>query len=94
MTPQSRVNETEPALQEDSAISTSRIMQDYGTRTLPDMLNQGAAKGQLGSTGLRNRVDRASQDAGRQVTDIQRMLRRNLASIAQQKVMATMGGMF
>lgn len=94
MVPQYRVNETAPALQEDAGIATSRALQDYSTRALPDMMNQGAAAGQTGSSGLRNRADRLTQDVGRNVTDIQRMLNRNLASIAQQKVMATMGGMF
>jgi len=94
MTPQAGVNSTEPALQEDAAIATSRNLQDFATRTMPDLMNAGAARGQIGSSGLRNRADRATQDSGRQITDIQRMLRRNLASIAQQKVMATMGVMF
>lgn len=94
MLPQYRVNDTLPNLQEDAAIGTSRALQDYSTRGLPDLMNQGAATGQTGSSGLRNRADRMTQDTGRNVTDIQRMLFRNTASIAQQKVMASMGGMF
>lgn len=94
MVPQYRVNETAPNLQEDAAIAQGRALQDYSSRTLPDMMNAGAAAGQTGSSGLANRVGRAAQDVGRNVFDVNRMLFRNMASIAQQKVMATMGGMF
>lgn len=94
MTPQYRLNETYPALQEDASVATTRSLQNYGTRQLPQLMNQGAAQGQTGSSGLRTRADQLSQDTGNQVFDIQRMLARNTANIAQQRVMATMGGMF
>jgi hypothetical protein len=94
MTPQYRLNETGPALQEDAGIATSRALQNYTQRQLPQLANTGAAMGQTGSSGLANRANFLSQDTGNQVSDIQRMLARNTANIAQQRVMATMGGMF
>lgn len=94
MTPQYRLNETGPALQEDAGIATSRALSNYGQRQLPQMLNQGAAMGQTGSSGLKQRTGFLGQDTANNVSDIQRMLARNTANIAQQRVMATMGGMF
>lgn len=93
-TPQYRVNETAPNLREDASISTSRALQDYGSRTLPDLNNAAAAAGNFGSSGANNRVQRAGEDVGRNVFDVNRMLYRNLASIAKQKMMTTMGAMF
>jgi hypothetical protein len=94
MTPQANLNMTEPALQEDAGIATSRALSNYSQRQLPQLVNQGASVGQLGSSGLKNRADWLTQDTSNQVSDIQRMLARNTANIAQQRVMATMGGMF
>lgn len=93
-TPQYRLNETYPALQEDASIATSRGLQNYAQRQLPQLVNQGAAQGQWGSSGLSHRADWMAQDTGNQITDIQRMLARSTANIAQQRVMATMGAMF
>jgi len=94
MVPQYRLNETAPNLNEDASIATSRALQDYSQRTLPNLMNQGAAMGQTGSSGLARQALFAGQDMSRNVSDIQRNLARNLANIAQQKVMATVGGMF
>jgi hypothetical protein len=93
-TPQYRLNETAPALQEDASIATSRALQDYSQNALPQLQNQGASMGQWGSSGLSHRADLLSLQSGRQVSDTQRMLARNLANIAQQRVMAAMGAAF
>lgn len=92
--PQYRLNETEPALQEDAGIASSRALSNYGQRQLPQLANQGAAQGQTGSSGLQSRANFLQQDTGNQVSDIQRMLARSTANIAQQRVMATMGSAF
>lgn len=94
MVPQARLNETAPNLQEDAGVATTRALQNYSDRQLPQMVSQSAAQGNFGSTGATKRADWLTQDTGNQVFDIQRMLGRNLANIAQQRVMATMGGMF
>lgn len=94
MVPQYRVSELPQNLQEDAGIANSRALQDFSQRTLPQLMNQGAASGQIGSSGLNQRARFAAEDTNRQVFDTNRMLNRNLISIAQQKVMATMGGMF
>lgn len=93
-TPQFRVNEQAPNIRQDAAISSSRALQDYTQRTVPNMANQAAAAGNFGSTGFQNRMQQGQTDYLRNQNDISRMKYRNLASIAQQKVMATMGGMF
>lgn len=93
-TPQFRLNETGPNLQQDAAISGSRALQDYTQRTLPDIANASAAAGNFGSTGFQTKMDRATTDYGRNNTDINRMLYRNMASIAKNKIMAVAGGMF
>jgi hypothetical protein len=91
MVPQYRVNETAPALQEDAGIATSRALSNYATRQLPQLIGQGAASGQFGGSGLAKRADWLSQDTQNSVSDIQRSLSRNMASIAQRRVLATMG---
>jgi hypothetical protein len=91
--PQYRVNETAPNVRQDAAITNTRTTQDFAQRTLPDLQNAAAAAGNLGSSGAQNRVFRAGVDANRNIFDTNRMLYRNLASIAQQKIMATVGGM-
>lgn len=92
--PAYRLNETAPALQEDASIAGTRALQQYTQRTIPTMQNQAAAQGNFGSTGAATQAKWAGQDFTNQQTDIARMLARNTASIGQQKVMATMGGMF
>lgn len=92
--PQYRLNETAPNLRQDSAIASTRSLQDYTQRTLPDMANASAAQGNFGSSGFQNRMQRATTDYGRGQDDVSRMLYRNLASIAKNKIMATTGGMF
>ncbi len=94
MVPQYRVSEEAQNLQEDAAVANNRTLQDFAQRTLPQIMNQGAASGQIGSSGLNQRAQFAAEDANRNVFDVNRMLNRNLVAIAQQKVMATMGGMF
>lgn len=89
--PQYRVNETAPALQEDAGIATSRALSNYASRQLPQLASAGAASGQFGGSGLAKRADWLSQDTQNSVSDIQRSLARNMASIAQQRVLATMG---
>jgi hypothetical protein len=93
-TPQYNVNSTESAIRQDSAESTSRAIQDYSQRTLPDLVNQSAAMGNFGSSGAKNKIFRAGVDSNRNMDDIQKAKYRNLTSIAKQKMMATMGGMF
>lgn len=93
MTPQYRLNETGPALQEDAGIATSRALSNYSQRQLPQLVDQGAASGQFGGSGLAKRADWLSQDTSNSVSDIQRMLARNTANIAQQRVLAAMGAM-
>lgn len=91
MTPQYNVNSTAPALQEDAGIATSRALSNYADRQLPQLVSQGASVGQFGSSGLKKRADWLGQDTQNQVSDIQRSLSRNMASIAKQRVLATMG---
>lgn len=93
-TPQYRLNETGPALQEDASIASTRLMQNYKQRTIPTMQNTAAAQGNFGSTGAATQAKWAGQDYANQQSDIARMLARNTANIGQQKVMATMGNMF
>jgi hypothetical protein len=93
-TPQYRVNETAPNIRQDASIAVSRAGQDYSQRTLPDLVNQSAAAGNFGSSGAQNKIYRAGVDQQRQTFDINRMAYRNLASIAKQKLMTTMGSMF
>jgi hypothetical protein len=93
MTPQYNLNSTGPALQEDAGVATSRALSNYATRQLPQLVDQGAASGQLGGSGLSKRADWLGQDTSNQVSDIQRMLARNTANIAQQRVLAAMGAM-
>lgn len=89
--PQYRLNETPAALQEDASVATSRALQNYSTRQLPQLVNSGAAQGQWGSSGLSQRADWLGQDTANQTFDVQRMLSRNMANLAQQRVMAAMG---
>jgi hypothetical protein len=91
MTPQYRLNDTGPNLQEDASVASTRSLQDYRQRTLPNLANQGAALGQTGSSGLQTRAENASTDMNRAQSDIYRMLGRNTANISKQKVLATMG---
>lgn len=92
--PQYRLNETLPALQEDAGVATSRALSNYGQRQLPQLVDQAAAAGNYGSSGTSKRADWLAQDTGNQVSDVQRMLARSTANIAQQRVMATMGSVF
>lgn len=92
--PAYRLNETAPALQEDASIASTRALQQYTQRTIPQMQSTAAAQGNFGSTGAATRAKWAGQDLSDQQTDIARMLARNTASIAQQKIMATSGNMF
>lgn len=94
MVPQYRLNETAPALQEDASIASTRALQQYSQRTIPQMQNTAAGQGNFGSTGVATQAKWAGQDLSNQQTDIARMLARNTANIGQQKVMATMGNMF
>jgi hypothetical protein len=94
MVPQYRLNETAPNLRQDAGIASTRGLQDYQQRTVPDIANAAAAAGNFGSSGFADKQQRAQVDFTRNQNDISRMLYRNLASIAKQKVMATMGGMF
>lgn len=91
MVPQYRVNETAPALQEDAGIATSRALSNYGQRQLPQMAGMAASQGQFGGSGQAHRADFLAQDTQNSVSDIQRSLARNMASISQRRVMATMG---
>lgn len=91
MTPQYRLNETGPNLQEDASIASTRSLQDFQQRTIPQLASQGAAMGQTGSSGLQTRADFANTDMNRAQSDIYRMLGRNTANISKQKVLATMG---
>lgn len=93
MTPQYRVNETAPALREDASIAATRGTQDFQQRTTPDLVNAAAAAGNYGSSGFKDRLGRATVDYRRNQNDISRMLYRNLASIARQRIMATTGSM-
>lgn len=93
-TPQYNVNLTKGPLTQDSSIASTRALQDYQQRTVPDMANQAAAQGNFGSSGFQNRMQRSNVDFRRNQNDISRMYYRNMASIAKNKIMATMGGMF
>lgn len=96
-TPQYNVNNTAHNIREDASIANSRAIQDYGQRTVPDLTNQAAAMGNLGSSGYKNKIFRANTDLMRQngpAGDVNRMMYRNLASIAKQKMMTTIGAMF
>jgi len=90
-TPQYRVNETAPALTQDTSIASTRALQDYQQRTTPDMANAAAAAGNFGSSGFADRMGRAEVDYRRNQSDISRMYYRNMASIAKNKIMATIG---
>jgi hypothetical protein len=94
MTPQYRLNETAPNLTQDSSIASTRALQDYQQRTVPDLVNQSAAMGNFGSSGAANKLQRSLVDYRRNQNDISRMFNRQMASIAKNKIMATMGGMF
>lgn len=93
MVPQYRLNETMPALQEDASIAQSRATQDFTQRTLPSLNSANAAQGNFGSTGANTRANWAAQDYARNQTDVARMLSRNMANIAQQKILGAMGAM-
>jgi hypothetical protein len=91
MVPQYRINETLPNLQEDAAIASQRGIQDFQQRTLPQMQSDAASTGQAGSSGANLRQHWAGIDQQRSQNDIARMLFRNTANIAQQKVLASYG---
>ncbi len=93
-TPQYRVNETAPNLTQDASIASTRALQDYQQRSVPDMANANAAQGDFGGSGFQDRMQRGLTDFRRNQNDISRMYYRNMASIAKQKIMSTMGGMF
>lgn len=93
MVPQYRLNETMPALQEDASIAQTRNAQNFNQRTIPTMANEAAGQGNFGSTGYDTQKQWAKQDFTNSQTDVARMLSRNMANIAQQKVLSTMAPM-
>lgn len=91
--PQYRLNETPGALQADASIALARGRQDFANRTIPQMANNAAGQGNFGSTGANTQAQWAAQDFNRNQFDVSHMLSRNMANIAQQKVLATMAPM-
>lgn len=75
----------------DAGLSQTRLMRNYSTRALPDLVNRYAARGTFsgGQAGVAG--DRLKEDVGNQFGDIQRLLDRQLAHFRRQGVLAATG---
>lgn len=80
-------------LQEDAAVQDYRLRRNFSMMDLPNLINQGAAKGQWGSSGLATRANQLGMQVGDQTSDIQRNLYRSMADLTRQRVLSTFGSM-
>lgn len=75
----------------DAGLQQSRLLRNYASRSLPDMVNRYSARGTVrgGQAGVM--ADRLKQDVGDQYGDIQIRLNRTLAGLRRAGVLATTG---
>lgn len=83
------LNENEAAA--DAGIQKGRLVKEFGTRTLPDLVNRFASRGTFfsGSTGVQ--ADRAREDADNNAADVDRMLARTRNQLQLNRFLAAVG---
>jgi hypothetical protein len=77
----------------EAGLQQTRLMRDYSTRLLPDLINRHAARGTFygGQVGLQ--ADQLKEDVGNQYGDIQRRLQQQLADLRRRGILAATGVM-
>lgn len=75
----------------DAGLQQSRLMRNYATRSLPDLVNRYSARGTARSGWAGVMSDRLKQDTGDQYGDIQQRLERTMAGLRRAGVLATTG---
>lgn len=75
----------------DAGLAQSRIMRNFGTRQLPDLLNRYSSRGTARSGWAGVMSDRLKEDASNQYGDVQRQLDRTLAGLRRSGVLAAGG---
>lgn len=75
----------------DAGLAQSRLLRNYGTRQLPDLVNRYSSRGTARSGWAGVMADRLKEDTGNQYGDIQRQLDRTLAGLRRNGVLATTG---
>lgn len=90
MLPSYRLDSQPQFAMEDTATGMSRLGRGFD-RSLFQLNNSGAGKGQWGSSGLGMRGDWLNQDTQDKGFDLQTQLARNLADVARQRATTFMG---
>lgn len=75
----------------DTGLAQTRLMRNYSTRMLPDLVNRYAAKGTFYGGQAGYQADQLKEDVGNQYGDLQRNLQRQLAGLRRAGVLAAMG---
>lgn len=75
----------------DAGLAQSRILRNFSTRQLPDLVNRYSARGTARSGWAGVMADRLKEDAGNQAGDIQRNLDRTLSGLRRSGVLAAGG---
>lgn len=75
----------------NAGLQQTRILRNYSTRALPDLVNNFASRGTFygGSAGVAG--DRLKEDVGNQYGDVQRQLDLRLAQLRRQGILAATG---
>lgn len=77
----------------DAGLAQSRILRNFSTRTMPDLVNRYSARGTARSGWAGIMADRAKEDATNDYGDVQRQLDRTMAGLRRAGVLATTGVM-
>jgi len=71
----------------DTGLAQSRLMREYATRGLPDLVNRYSSRGTVRSGGAGVAADRMKEDVGNAYGDLQRNLQRTLANLTRAGIM-------
>jgi hypothetical protein len=85
------LNDEQTNLTVDAGVAKSRSIRDFTTFDLPDLVSSFAARGTGGSGALQRAAGRARMSVEEGIGDIDNQVARNLASIARQRTLATLG---
>jgi hypothetical protein len=76
---------------EDAGVAKQRLLRNYGERQLPSLVSYYASRGTFRSGNARLKADQLRQDVGDEAGDIDRLLARQMANLARQRILATAG---
>lgn len=85
------LNDRQSSIATESGLAKSRMVRDFDLFGLPDLVSRFAARGAAGSGALVREAGRARMQQEEGIGDIDRDVAGNLATIARQRTLATLG---